>query len=301
VVGVTADEWARRGSSFGTAAAAYAEHRPDYPADAVEWCVAPARGDTAGDQAERDGARRDLPDGDVADGDLAGADLAGADLAGPDLAGLRVLDLGAGTGKLTALLVSLGADVTAVEPDAAMLAELRRGLPEVRALGGSAEAIPLADGSVDAVLCGQAMHWFDMSRAVPEIARVLVSGGVLGAMWNADDDRVEWVAGLHTATGGAGSPSLSRWRVVSDHFVADAFSASLFTPVERAEFPNFARHTGDSLIALFATHSQVLIMEPAERERVIAQARAYLAGRPETAGGEFELPMVTSVVRTIRR
>jgi SAM-dependent methyltransferase len=271
VVGVTADEWARRGSSFGTAAAAYAVHRPDYPADAVLWCVAPVRGDADGDRAGR------------------------------GLTGLRVLDLGAGTGKLTALLVSLGADVTAVEPDAAMLAELRRGLPEVRALSGSAEAIPLPDGSVDAVLCGQAMHWFDMSRAVPEIARVLVPGGVLGAMWNADDDRVEWVAGLHSATGGAGSPSLSRWRVVSDHFVADAFSASLFTPVERAEFPNFARHTGDSLIALFATHSQVLIMESAERQRVIAQARDYLAGRPETARGEFELPMVTSAVRTVRR
>ena len=313
VVGVTADEWARRGSSFGTAAAAYAEHRPDYPADAVLWCVAPVRADAAGDGVEshrvgrdlpgRDRAGRDLTDltgRDLTSRDLTGRDLTGRDLAGRDLTGLRVLDLGAGTGKLTALLGSLGADVTAVEPDAAMLAELRRGLPEVRALGGSAEAIPLPDASVDAVLCGQAMHWFDMSRAVPEIARVLVPGGVLGAMWNADDDRVEWVAGLHEATGGAGSPSLSRWRVVSDHFVADAFGASLFTPVERAEFPNFARHTSESLIALFATHSQVLIMEPAERDRVIAQAREYLGGRPETAG-EFELPMVTSVVRTVRR
>jgi SAM-dependent methyltransferase len=276
VVGVNADEWARRGSSFGTAAEAYAEHRPDYPADAVLWCVAPVRGDAAGDQAERN-------------------------VAGRDLVGLRVLDLGAGTGKLTALLVSLGADVTAVEPDPAMLAELRRGLPEVRALGGSAEAIPLPDCSVDAVLCGQAMHWFDMTRAVPEIARVLAGGGVLGAMWNADDDRVDWVAGLQAVTRGAGSPALSRWRAVSEYFGADQFGTSMFTAVERAEFANSAPHTVDSYVALLATHSQVLIMEPAERERVLALARAYLAGRPETGDGAFELPMVTSVVRTVRR
>jgi len=212
-----------------------------------------------------------------------------------------VLDLGAGTGKLTASLAALGADVTAVEPDAAMLAELRRGLPEVRALGGSAEAIPLPDGSVDAVLCGQAMHWFDMSRAVPEIARVLVPGGVLGAMWNADDDRVEWVAALEEATGGAGSPSLSRWRAVAAYFGADQFGASLFTAVEHAEFGNPVAHTVDSYVAVLATHSQVLIMEPAARERVLARARDFLASRPETADGRFELPMVTSVLRTGRR
>jgi SAM-dependent methyltransferase len=282
VVGVNSDEWARRGSSFGSAAAEYAEHRPDYPVDAVLWCLAPARGDAA-----------------AADG--AGMDGTGGDLAGGDLAGLRVLDLGAGTGKLTAQLAALGADVTAVEPDASMLAELRRGLPGVRALGGTAEAIPLPDASVDAVVCGQSMHWFDMSRAVPEIARVLVPGGVLGAMWNADDDRVEWVAGLHRATRGAGSPSLSRWRAVADYFGQDRFGTAMFRPDERAEFANSAPHTIDSFVALLATHSQVLIMEPAERERVRETARGFLAGRPETAGGTFELPMVTSVVRTVRR
>ena len=65
---------------------------------------------------------------------------------------------------------------------------------------------------MDAVLCGQSMHWFDMSRALPEIARVLVPGGTLGALWNSDDDRVEWVAGLQDAAEGAASPSLSRRR-----------------------------------------------------------------------------------------
>jgi SAM-dependent methyltransferase len=257
-----ADEWARRGSSFGAVAAAYAEHRPDYPADAVAWCVAPA---------------------------------------GRPMAGLRVLDLGAGTGKLTALLAELGADVTAVEPDQAMLAELRRQLPSVRALPGPAEAIPLADGSVDAVLCAQSMHWFDMSRALPEIARVLVPGGALGALWNSDDDRVAWVAGLREAAEGAGSPVRSQREKDATAFGAEQFGTAAFTPTDRAEFANPQPRTIDSLIDDLRTHSQVLVMDPVERERVLGRARAYLASRPETASGEFQLPMVTSTLRSVRR
>ena len=118
------DERLLLGSSFGAAATAYAEHRPDYAQAAVHWALERAPGS-------------------------------------------RVLDLGAGTGKLTATLVSLGAEVIAVEPDPAMLAELRRALPTVRALSGSAEAVPLPDASVDAVLAGNAMHWFDMNVAGP--------------------------------------------------------------------------------------------------------------------------------------
>lgn len=256
------DERARRGSSFGAVAGAYAEHRPDYPVDAVRWCVAPL---------------------------------------GRDIAGLRVLDLGAGTGKLTATLAQIGAAVTAVEPDEAMLGELRHALPSVRALSGPAEAIPLPDASVDAVLCGQAMHWFDMSRAVPEIARVLVPGGVLGALWNSDDDRVEWVAGLQEAAEGAASPSLSRRRSEAAGFSTEQFGTELFGPAERAEFPHSQRLNADTLVALIGTHSHVLIMDPARRERLTGQVRSYLASRPETAAGEFKLPMVTSVVRTVRR
>jgi len=256
------DEWARRGSSFGAVAAAYAEHRPDYPADAVRWCVAPT---------------------------------------GRAVAGLRVLDLGAGTGKLTAVLAELGADVTAVEPDEAMLAELRRQLPSVRSLHGPAEAIPLADGSVDAVLCAQSMHWFDLSRAVPEIARVLVPGGALGAMWNSDDDRVEWVAGLRDAARGAGAPTLMARRQEAAAFGTGQFGSDLFTPTERAEFPNAHPRTAQSLLAALGTHSMVLVMTPAEREQLLGQVRDYLASRPETSDGEFEVPMVTSVLRSVRR
>ena len=147
------DERLLHSSSFGAAAAAYAEHRPDYARAAVRWALELAPG-------------------------------------------LRVLDLGAGTGKLTGTLVSLGAEVIAVEPDPAMLSELRGALPTVRALRGSAEAVPVPDASVDAVLAGNAMHWFDMDVAGPEIARVLVPGGILAGLWNVIDNRVDWVAGL---------------------------------------------------------------------------------------------------------
>jgi SAM-dependent methyltransferase len=257
-----ADEWTKRGSSFGAVASEYAAHRPDYPADAVRWCVAPL---------------------------------------GRDVAGLRVLDLGAGTGKLTALLAELGADVTAVEPDEGMLAELRRQVPSARALHGPAEAIPLPDGSVDAVLCAQSLHWFDLSRAVPEIVRVLVSGGVLGALWNSDDDRVPWVAGLRDVAEAAAAPTLSSRRGEAAYFGADQFGPELFTPVERAEFKNSQPRTAQSLIATMGTHSQLLVMPPAQRDQLLERVRGYLASRPETDEGEFELPMVTTALRTARR
>ena len=167
-----AAERSRRGSSFGAAAAAYAEHRPVYAQAAVEWALEPVR----------------------------------------DRRPLRVADIGAGTGKLTAMLARLGADVTAVEPDPQMLAELRRAVPGVRSEPGSAETLPLADASADAVLAGQAMHWFDLDRALPEIARVLAPGGVLAGLWNVDDDRVGWVAELSAISRRKSSPTLLRWR-----------------------------------------------------------------------------------------
>ena len=166
------EERLRHASSFGAAAAAYAEHRPDYAEAAVRWALEPV------------GDRRPV----------------------------RVADIGAGTGKLTAALVGLGADVTAVEPDPQMLAELQRAMPEVRSAPGSAEEIPLPDASVDAVLAGQAMHWFDIDRAMPEIARVLTPGGVFAGLWNVDDDRVGWVAELAEFSNRKASITLLRWR-----------------------------------------------------------------------------------------
>ncbi|WP_158854499.1 class I SAM-dependent methyltransferase [Saccharothrix deserti] len=249
------------GSSFGAAAAAYAEHRPDYAPAAVRWALEFAPG-------------------------------------------LRVLDLGAGTGKLTATLVALGADVVAVEPDAAMLTELRRALPAVRALPGSAEAIPLPDASVDVVMAGNALHWFDMDVAGPEMARVLAPGGVLAGLWNVLDDRVDWVAGLERVSGSAAigpRDTLSSWRAATAgmHLPNTDLVARFGSP-EQAEFPHGQRRTADSLVATLATRAGMLVMPERDREAALGGIRAFLAGRPETGRGEFTLPMLTGVLRVRR-
>jgi len=252
----------RLGSTFGAAASAYAEHRPDYAQAAVQWALEPAPGP-------------------------------------------RVLDLGAGTGKLTATLVALGADVVAVEPDPAMLSELRHALPAVRALPGGAEAIPLPDASVDAVLAGNAMHWFDMDVAGPEIARVLEPDGVLAGLWNVFDDRVDWVAALERISGSAAigpRDTFSNWRAetAEAHLPADG-SPARFGSAEQAEFPHGQRRTADSLVATFATKAGMLVMPEREREATLDRIRAFLASRPETARGEFTVPMSTGVLRVVRR
>lgn len=209
----------------------------------------------------------------------------------------RVLDLGAGTGKLTATVSVLGADVTAVEPDPAMLAELRRLLPGVRALPGSAEAIPLPAASVDAVVVGQALHWFDMTVAGPEIFRVLVPGGVLAGLWNVDDDRVDWVAGLERVSEGSASVTLTGWRArAPDAHLAQLDLPGLFGPPQRAEFGHGQRRTANSLLATIATHSRLLVMDDPERTQLLSRIRSYLMGRRETADGEFTFPLITTVL-----
>ena len=252
------DERLLHRSSFGAVATAYAEHRPSYAQTAVRWALRPAPG-------------------------------------------RRVLDLGAGTGKLTSALVALGAEVIAVEPDPEMLTELRHTMPTVGALPGSAEAIPLPDASVDAVLAGHALHWFDMDIAGPEIARVLVAGGILAGLWNVLDNRVDWVAGLERVSGSAAigpRDTRSGWRATTAH--AHLPSSDLITQFgwpEQAEFPHGQRRTADSLVAALATRAGVLVMTKREREAALGRIGAFLASRPETASGEFTLPMLTGVLR----
>ena len=247
--------------AFGAAAAAYAEHRPDYAIDAVRWALGPAPGP-------------------------------------------RVLDLGAGTGKLTATLLGLGADVVAVEPDTPMLAQLRRALPSVRALRGSAEMIPLPDVAVDAVVSGNAMHWFDMDVAGPEIARVLSPGGVLAGLWNVVDDAVDWVAELARISGPAaiGPRDIpSGWRTATaDLHLPSGNRVVRFGSPEQAEFAHGQRRTADSLVATLATKAGMLVMAEHERDATLRRIRCFLASRPETARGEFTLAMRTGVLRVRR-
>jgi SAM-dependent methyltransferase len=247
-------------SSFGASAIAYAEHRPDYAQAAVRWALEPAPGP-------------------------------------------RTLDLGAGTGKLTATLLETGVDVTAVEPDPAMLTQLRRALPQVRALAGSAEAIPLPDASVDAVLAGNAMHWFDMDVAGPEIARVLAPEGVLAGLWNVLDDRVGWVAELARIAGSAvigprDTPASWRCETAGAHLPGNG--AARFGLAEQAEFSHGQRRTADTLVSTFATRAGMLVMPDEERLATLDRIRGFLAGTPDTAQGDFVLPMLTCVLRSRR-
>ena len=111
--------------------------------------------------------------------------------------GRHVADVGAGTGKFSALLAATGAAVTAVEPVDAMRAGIEaRQLPTVRAVAGTAQAVPLADGTLDAVTCAQAFHWFASRETLDEFHRVLRPGGRLGLVWNVRDESVDWVAAL---------------------------------------------------------------------------------------------------------
>jgi SAM-dependent methyltransferase len=219
--------------------------------------------------------------------------------------GSRVLDLGAGTGKLTTALAGQGADVIAVEPDSAMLRQLRRLLPNVRALPGRAEAIPLPDASVDAVLAGNALHWFDMDVAGPEIALVLAPDGILAGLWNVLDDRIGWVGELGRVSGGAAigrRDTFSHWRAetAAAHLPKGGLVTRFGAP-EQAEFAHGQRRTANSLVATLGTKAGLLVMPVQEQEAALGRIRAFLASRSETAGGEFILPMLTGVLRVRRR
>jgi SAM-dependent methyltransferase len=250
------DDHLERARSFGPIAAQYARYRPGYPRAAVEWALQPVVG----------GQR------------------------------VRLLDLGAGTGKLTGSLLEFG-EVIAVEPDPAMLAELRARYPEAEAVAGAAEEIPVPDSSVDAVLVGQAWHWFDHAKALAEAARVLRSGGVLAAFWNSEDTSQEWVRGyLEAANRTRRTPSAQPTDGVPALPAHPAFTASRYR-----QHPNPVRTTAEAQVANVATQSWVLIAGDAEREAVLTRLRDYFAARPETSSGEFELPLVTDVIRALRK
>src|SRR6516225_2618865 len=201
----------------------------------------------------------------------------------------RVLDLGAGTGKLTRQLRERGLDVIAVEPSAGMREQLRRAVPGVPVLGGTGEQIPLADHSVDAVLVAQAWHWVDPKRTVPEVARVLAPSGRLGLLWNRRVENEDWVAELSTIIGSRGTPGSTR------HFPD---IGPPFGPVERRSVDWVHRLSRKEMTDWVASRSYVITLPDERRHDVMAHVRDLLDAHPALADeDEIALHMVTRCPR----
>ena len=206
--------------------------------------------------------------------------------------GRVVLDLGAGTGKLTALLAAFGATVLAAEPVVEMREALERNVPSANAFASTAESIGLAAASVDAVTVGQAFHWFHGDEALAEIHRVLRPGGRLGLVWNFRDETVPWVAELtrimEPHRGDAPRAASGAWR--------EAFErTTLFEPLETATFRHVHRLAADGVVARVASVSFIAALPESDRAQVLAEVR-------ELVGAEaVDLPYVTDLYWTRRR
>ena len=239
---------------FGSASEAYERGRPSYPADAVACLV------------------EELP---------------------IDPASL-VVDLAAGTGKLTRLLVPTGARVVAVEPVTAMRQVLRDKAPGAQVLAGTAEALPFTDQVVDTVVVAQAFHWFELDKALAEVARVLRPGGGLGLVWNDRDDAVPWVGELS---------ALIRWddRPVPSYHEVDWATAvgrtDLFSSVEARRFRFDQRLDVDVLVDRVLSTSYIAARPAAEQAVLGEEVRQLVAGRPQP----LVLPYLTDVLWCHRR
>ncbi len=199
----------------------------------------------------------------------------------------RVIDLGCGTGKFTRLVQH--ARVLGLEPLATMLGAFRTALPGVAVVSGTAEAIPVRDASADVVTCASAFHWFDHSRALPEIHRVLApGGGRLGIIWNRRDKLDGWPAEFWDITekhrGDTTGYRTGAWREAID-------STPHFGPIEEHWFDHTQRTDRDGLLARIASISFIEILPVDLRVGVLAECARFLDSHPDTKGRTvFALP-----------
>jgi SAM-dependent methyltransferase len=208
---------------------------------------------------------------------------------GPDP--LAVLDLGAGTGKLTDAVIAAGHDVVAVEPLAEMRAVLAARHPDLPVIEGTAERLPLPDGAVDAVVVGAAFHWFEQEAALAEIVRVLRPRGVLGLLGNTFATDRAWAAELR---GILGEATHSR----PGHWPDPDRMAGIFADVEEAEFPHLQRMTLPELRDYASSRSGFAVLDEAERARRLDEIDGLWQRTPELAGrSDAEMQWVTQVRR----
>lgn len=207
-------------------------------------------------------------------------------------AGSVVVELGAGTGKLTRQLASDAGLWVATEPVAAMRDRLLAAT-DGPVVASTAEAVPVAAGRADTVVAATAFHWFRGPEALAEIARVLRPGGGLGLLWNNPDRSVDWVAEIWSIVDGYRGPVPGnrdkRWE--------DAFSTTAaFGPLRNARFHHAVALDVDGLLARVGSISFIASLPGAERERVFASARDIVAGTPALAGAEvIHLPYLTDL------
>lgn len=211
-----------------------------------------------------------------------------------------VLDLAAGTGKLTEDLVARGARVVAVEPVAAMRERLVALLPDIDARDGTAEALPLDDASVDLVTVGQAFHWFDAPTALAEIRRVLRPGGGLAMIWNVRDETVDWVRELGEIKDEVdGGPPYRHHRDADWEGLVDADGG--YDAYTEDWFPNWQDASVEIVVGRTASTSWISALPDDRREAVLDDVRALLARHPATRGRDrFWFPHDT-VVQWCRR
>ena len=215
----------------------------------------------------------------------------------PDGAHL-VVELGAGTGKLTRAVAALGVQVVAVEPDPRMLAVLRGlGLEGVE---GSAEEIPFDDGVADAVVAGSSLHWFELGPALQEIHRVLRPGGRFGFGWNHRDDRHPAIAAMSETVYAAQARTRGpRWR--SRDWAAELAASGLFRDVEHAVFEHVLELPREALADHLMSYSGVAASPAEERRRVCAEVeKLFDSDSSVSDGGMLRLPFVVSAYRATR-
>jgi len=240
-------------SGYESGAGAYVKGRPGYPAEATVWLY----------------------------------DVLGV---GP---GRRTLEVGAGTGKFIAVLKECGGEIVAVEPIAGMREQLVSSFPDLTILAGTAETIPLPDGSVDAVVCAQAFHWFATAAALQEMRRVLAPGGRLGLIWNVRDESKPWVAALSAITDPweAGTPRYRTgdWR--------GAFPAPGFEAIDERHVRHTHVGSPDDVIVKRTLSVSFIAALPSDLQAEVERdVRALIANTPELAGAtEIAFPYETAM------